>query len=190
MLRAIVITTAVVAVTGFVAFTNTLKPEETYATAQPQEPSSPAPQQNSAAPFDALAHIESRLANSEPDAIQQCRSEWTVRGELNQRMYNHCMDVQSEAIQNLKHTMTTQSDHRFYTISLAHCYKEWKERDLINPRMVNHCMDQEIEAWKDIEYYRDIYGYDRVEDLAHQGMLKYGSWRMGAYHMKRQLGIE
>jgi hypothetical protein len=51
-------------------------------------------------------------------------------------------------------------------------------------------MEQEVEGWKDIEYYRDIYGYDTVEDLAHQGMLRYGSWRMGAYHMKQQLDIE
>lgn len=162
------------------AETTTPRPSVQPAPPKPQEPSIE----------DVLRTVESNLKSAHRDAQSVCTTEWTKRGELNQRMYNHCMEQQRESITGLTYIIDTQKGHRRYPLSLAYCYQEWRKQGISNPRMTEHSMEQEIEAWKDIDYYRGIYNSDTVDNLVHKGMMRYGSWRMGVYHVKRQLGIE
>lgn len=191
--------TAIVAIGGFL-WMNSLRPEAIQSPTVPAPkspaavalPSPPAPTPKPKEPSveELLLTVESNLKSSYSDAQRVCTTEWTKRGELDQRMYNHCIEQQNESISGLAHIIDTQKGHRRYPLSLAYCYQEWRKQGISNPRMTEHCMEQEIEAWKDIDYYRGIYNSDTVDNLVHKGMMRYGSWRMGVYHMKRQLGIE
>lgn len=132
-----------------------------------------------------LRNVEYSATHATGDAETICTDTWTKRGVLDKRMYDHCMSGQREAMKNLEFLISENSTSRYYDISLLHCKSKWTDRSVVNPRMMNHCLEQEIEGWKDIEYYKTIYDRGRIEALAHEGMLRYRSWNMAAYHMKK-----
>nr|WP_067285780.1 hypothetical protein [Marinobacterium profundum] len=136
---------------------------------------------------EALRNIEYIVTHATIHAKQICTDDWTKRGVLDTRMYNHCLEQQIEAMRDLEYLIAENNTSRYYTLSLFHCRREWTDHGIVNPRMVRHCLEQEVEAWKDIDYYKTIYDRELIEELAHQGMMRYRSWRMAAYHMKAAL---
>lgn len=128
-----------------------------------------------------------------PDQYRQysqqiCRDEWTTRGDLNQRMYRFCMEQQTEAHKDLLHLHRQHGDQSFYAdTAFPHCSDQWTNRGVTNVRMKVHCLNQEVEAVKDLMYLRDKHGAGIVDPIAERGLRRFGSWRMAAYTVEREL---
>lgn len=120
------------------------------------------------------------------DSQRICYDEWSTRGELDRRMFNHCMGQQTEAYRELVH-LHQYADQNFYSgTSFPYCRKEWTKRGITNVRMKVHCLKQEIEGIKDVMYFREQYGESQVNAVASRALSQFGSWRMAAYQVKRQ----
>lgn len=120
------------------------------------------------------------------DSQRICYDEWSTRGELDRRMFNHCMSQQTEAYRDLVH-LHQYADQKFYSgTSFPHCSNEWTKRGVTNVRMKVHCLKQEIEGIKDVMYFREQYGESQVNAIVSRALSEFGSWRMVAYQVKRQ----
>ncbi len=121
------------------------------------------------------------------DSNQICEKNWTKRGELDKRMYDHCMEGQMEGYDKLK-TLHEYVDQDFYSeTAYPYCSKKWTKRGIVDTRMLSHCLKQEVEGIKNVIYYRKQYGDEQVNKIAGRALSKYGSWNMAAYSVKKAI---
>ena len=121
------------------------------------------------------------------DSNQICAKNWTKRGELDKRMYDHCMEGQMEGFNKLiaLHEYVNQD---FYSkTAYPYCLKNWTKREIVDTRMLSHCLNQEVEGIKDVMYYREQYGVEKVNKIADRALSRYSSWRMAAYSVKKAI---
>jgi Zn-finger nucleic acid-binding protein len=116
-----------------------------------------------------------------------CADKWTKRGELDNRMYNHCMKGQMEGYEEVK-TYHQYVDQKFYSqIAYPYCSKKWTKRAVVDTRMLAYCLNQEIEGIKDVMYYREQYSSQQVNSIVGKAISQYGSWNMAAYKVKNAI---
>ena len=121
----------------------------------------------------------------EKDSQQICYQKWNKRGELDRRMYNHCMEGQSDGYKDVKN-LHQYVDQSFYSnTAFPYCRDRWTKRGVANTRMMAHCLNKELEGIKDVMYYRKQYGEDQVNKIVGQAIAKFKSWNMAAYKVKR-----
>jgi hypothetical protein len=121
------------------------------------------------------------------DSQQICAKKWTKRGELDQRMYNHCLGGQDDGYAELNVQVSQYGNQAFFSnVSYGYCSEKWTERGVANTRMIAHCLGQEIEGWKDVEYFRKQYGTEKVNPIVSEALADYSSWNMAAYTVKNQ----
>ena len=121
----------------------------------------------------------------EKDSQQICYDKWNKRGELDRRMYNHCMEGQMDGYEELKH-LHQYADLNFYSdTSFPYCRDKWTKRGISDTRMMAHCLNQEVEGIKDVVYYRKQYGEDKVSQIAGRAIAQFKSWNMAAYKVKQ-----
>jgi hypothetical protein len=121
------------------------------------------------------------------DAQNICTKKWSTRGELDRRMYNHCMEQQTEGYKDLVHLQKQYSNQGFYAdVSFPYCRDKWTERGVADARMMVHCLKQEVEGMLDVAYYREKYGAERVDEIARRAIGQFKSWNMAAYRVKQQ----
>jgi len=114
-----------------------------------------------------------------------CHQKWNKRGELDQRMYQYCYEQQMEGYRKLKH-LHQYADQKFYSeVSYPYCTQKWTKRGVSNPRMISYCLEQEVEGIKDVMYYREQYGEDKVNKIANKAIYQFNSWNMAAYKVKQ-----
>jgi hypothetical protein len=119
------------------------------------------------------------------DSQEICYKKWNKRGELDQRMFNHCMKGQQEGYEELKQ-LHQYSDQGFYSgTSFPYCKKKWTKRGVSDARMMAYCLNQEVEGVKDVMYYREQYGEDNVNKIAGRALVSFNSWNMAAYKVKQ-----
>ncbi len=116
---------------------------------------------------------------------QICEKKWTKRGEIDERMYDHCMEGQMEGYHKLK-SLHKYADQEFYSkIAYPYCLKNWDKRGIVDTRMLSYCLDQEVEGMQDVVYYRKQYDAEQVNKIADRALSKYGSWKMASYSLKK-----
>lgn len=119
------------------------------------------------------------------DSQQICYQKWNKRGELDRRMYDHCMKGQMEGYEELKH-LHQYADQSFYSdTAFPYCRDKWTKRGVSDTRMMAHCLNQEVEGIKDVMYYRKQYGEDKVNQIAGRALAQFKSWHMAAYKVKQ-----
>lgn len=119
------------------------------------------------------------------DAQTICYDKWNKRGELDQRMYRHCIEQQKDGYDELKHLHQYANQSFYSEISFPHCRDKWTKRGVSDTRMMAHCLNQEIEGIKDVMYYREKYSEDTVNQIAGQAISRFNSWSMAAYRVKQ-----
>ena len=121
----------------------------------------------------------------ERDSQQICYSKWNKRGELDRRMFDHCMEGQMDGYDELQH-LHQFADQSFYSeTSFPYCRDKWTKRGVSDTRMMAHCLNQEIEGIRDVMYYRDIYDEQVVNEIAGRALSRFNSWNMAAYRVKQ-----
>jgi len=121
------------------------------------------------------------------DSNNICTKNWTKRGDLDQRMYDYCMEGQMKGYDKLI-SLHEYADQGFYSeIAYPHCLREWTKRGVVDTRMLSHCLDDEVEGVKDVDYYRKEYNAKQVNKIADRALSKYGSWKMAAYAVKQAI---
>ncbi len=119
------------------------------------------------------------------DSHQICHQKWSTRGELDRRMYNHCMEQQMNGYQELVH-LHGYSDQGWYAYTAyPYCSERWTKRGVSDARMIAHCLNQEREGIKDVMYYREKYGEDAVNPIVARALRSFNSWNMAAYKVKQ-----
>ncbi|WP_299735789.1 hypothetical protein [uncultured Endozoicomonas sp.] len=120
------------------------------------------------------------------DSQQLCSEEWTKRGALDLKMYNHCMRGQDRGYDRVKE-IHVYADQQFYTeTAYPYCVKQWSKRGTVDIRMLASCLEKEVEGFKDVIYYRENYDENQVNDLVKRALSKYGSWNSVAYRLKKE----
>jgi hypothetical protein len=121
------------------------------------------------------------------DSQRICKDKWTKRGELDSRMFDYCMKQKAEAYEQLR-SLQKYSNQRFYSeVAFPYCNSEWTKRGVTDTRMLVYCLENEIEGIKDVEYFRKQYGDDKVNRIVAEALSRYGSWRMVAYSLRKEL---
>lgn len=132
--------------------------------------------------FDLVLKPKSKYKS---DAKILCTKDWTKRGQLDQRMFDHCMEGQMEGYEKVKE-LHGYIDQKFYSdTAYPYCTKRWTKRDIVNSRMLAHCLEQEVEGIQDVMFYRKQYGEDKVNQIVGRALGRYGSWNMAAYTVER-----
>ena len=146
---------------------------------------------SSSSPYPSVAQATPELPilkskeRFQEDSKQICYEKWTKRGELDSRMYNHCMETQMDGYSELL-KLQQYSEQSFYSgTSFPYCQKKWTKRSISDARMMAHCLQQEVEGIKDVMYYREQYGEERVNQIARSALSQFHSWNMAAYKVKR-----
>ncbi|QAB14230.1 hypothetical protein [Hydrogenovibrio thermophilus] len=121
----------------------------------------------------------------EKDSQQICYQKWNKRGELNSRMYKHCMEGQMDGYKELKYLHQYANQSFYSETAFPYCRDKWTKRGISDTRMMAHCLNQEIEGIKDVMYYREQYGEDTVNRIVARALVQFGSWNMAAYKVKR-----
>lgn len=120
------------------------------------------------------------------DSQQICAKNWTKRGELDSRMYNHCLSSQMDGYDKLRN-LHGHADETFYSqTSFPYCRDEWTKRGIADTRMMAHCLEQEVEGIRDVMYYREQFGTDAVNFIVGEALNTFNSWRMAAYKVKQR----
>ena len=121
------------------------------------------------------------------DSQQICVKNWTKRGELDRRMYNHCLEGQMDGYDKVKN-LHQYADQDFYSnTAYPYCLKNWTKREVVDTRMLAHCLEKEVEGIKDVMYYRKQYGDEAVNKIVGRALSRYGSWNMAAYSVKKAI---
>ena len=116
-----------------------------------------------------------------------CSEKWTKRGELDNRMYDYCIEGQMEGYEDVKQ-YHRYIDQEFYSqIAYPYCSKKWTKRSVVDTRMLAYCLEQEIEGIKDVMYYRERYDAEQVNNIVGRALSRYGSWNMAAYEVKNAI---
>jgi hypothetical protein len=131
--------------------------------------------------------IKSR-ADYSSDSQGICKEKWTKRGVLDSRMFNYCMRQQSEAYEDLRSLQKKYSTQKFYSeVAFPYCDSQWTKRGITDTRMLVYCLEHEVEGMKDVDNFRKQYGHERVNRIVADALGRYGSWKMVAYSLNREL---
>ena len=136
--------------------------------------------------FAAEPQLKSK-AEYKSDSQQICVKNWTKRGELDRRMYNHCMEGQMEGYDKVKDLHQYANQDFYSKTAYPYCLKNWTKRGVVDTRMLAHCLEQEIEGIEDVMYYRKQYGAEQVNKIVGRALSMYGSWNMAAYSVKKAI---
>ena len=119
------------------------------------------------------------------DSHQICLDKWTKRGEIDNRMFNHCMEGQMDGYSELLQ-LHQYAEQSFYAgTSFPYCQNKWTKRGISDARMMAHCLNQEVEGIKDVMYYREQYAEEKVNQIAGSALSQFHSWNMAAYKVKQ-----
>jgi hypothetical protein len=121
----------------------------------------------------------------EKDSQQICYDKWNKRGDLDRRMYNHCMKGQIDGYDELKQ-LHQYVDQSFYSgTAYPYCQDKWTKRGISDTRMMAYCLNKEVEGIRDVMYYRKQYNEDKVNQIVGRALVQFKSWNMAAYKVKR-----
>lgn len=121
------------------------------------------------------------------DAKELCEHKATKRGVLDDSRYRYCIRSHKKAYGRIV-DMNAQHTDNFYTaIAYPFCYEKWTKRGLSRTDMIAYCLKSEVEAYKDIVYYAQQIGADKVFAVVDRALLNYGSLVMAAYEVRKQL---
>lgn len=121
------------------------------------------------------------------DSMTICRESWTKRGELDLKMYLHCLEGQEEGYNEVLSMGKYVKEDFYKNIGFPHCYRQWTKRGVTDTRMLAHCLKQEIDSYNDVVYYRNQYDADSVNAVVSNALVRFGSWNMAAFKVKAVL---
>ncbi len=99
-----------------------------------------------------------RYSQQNADAL--CREEWTTRGQLNERMYRHCLQRQKEGYGELEQLVRQHFDFQWISVVLQRAWETWTKRGRTNYTMVHHQMAGEVEGYLNIQFERQQPDFD------------------------------
>lgn len=120
------------------------------------------------------------------DAKAICRYESSKRGVLNKDSFDYCIEKQNEAYEEIKWANETLGQKEFYsTFIYPYCYQNGTRREASDSSSIAYCIREEIDAFETVAYFAEKYDIQKVMDIATAQMVKFGSWRMAVYELRR-----
>lgn len=135
---------------------------------------------------DAAVKTDGELA-IDSEAI--CRYESTERGQLNADRLRLCL-VNHRNWQEKVTALNAENRESFYVdYAQPYCYKKNTRRGVAHAGHIYLCLESEVNGFKDVEYYINTLGKERVMPIAQKAMSKFGSWAMASYTVKSELNL-
>ncbi|MEK2607688.1 hypothetical protein WLF18_01020 [Pseudomonas shirazensis] len=121
------------------------------------------------------------------DSQEVCRYDSTSRGVLDEKAFALCLVNQRRWIDQVIR-MGRENQQDYYTkASYPFCYGRSTRRGTTNPGLMYMCLRSEIESYKDVMYYLDKLGQERVIPIIRAELAEYGSWLMVKTRIKNEL---
>ncbi len=95
------------------------------------------------------------------NAEAHCRGEWTKRGELNNRMYNHCLGIEKAGHANMLHVLTEYGTQEWMATLFPAIWNAWTKRGVTQYQMVGYNLKNEADKFLDFKYEGKQPSYDR-----------------------------
>lgn len=134
----------------------------------------------------ALPEIKSQQALS-VDSDSICRNESTSRGVLDEKKLSSCLTNHEKWIDEVVR-LNRENREEFYTrASYPFCYERSTRRGTTNAGLMYICLESEVEAHKDVMYYLEKLGKEKVVPIVRSEIAKYGSWGMVKFKIKNEL---
>jgi len=115
---------------------------------------------------------------------EHCKSEWTKRGELDQRMYDYCMKREGEGYAEALILMEKYKNQPWIQDVINFSIKEWTKAGVRQDSMVKFSMAKIIDGWEDMVYESKQPGFNKAKHQSCQS--KWGvQFNMVAYCYKQ-----
>ena len=102
--------------------------------------------------FSMTTNSASLKSFNEKAAENQCKKDWSTRGELDNRMYEYCMNKQREGYANAKHYLKEYKSVSFLSEIVSYAQKKWLTRKDFQYHMVAYEIKQQSEGFLDVKY--------------------------------------
>ena len=115
---------------------------------------------------------------------EHCKSEWTKRGQLDQRMYDYCMKKEGEGYAEALILMEKYKNQPWIQDAINFSIKEWTKAGVRQDSMVKFSMAKIIDGWEDMVYESKQPGFNKAKHQSCQS--KWGvQFNMVAYCYKQ-----
>lgn len=134
----------------------------------------------------AFPEIKSQQALAK-DSVAICRYESTSRGVLDEKRLSACLANHEKWVSEVVR-LDSENQQDFYTkASYPFCYERSTRRGATNAGLMYMCLESEVESHKDVMYYLDQLGKEKVIPIVRSELEKYGSWGMVKFKIKNDL---
>lgn len=86
------------------------------------------------------------------DCDSYCKKEWTKRGELDERMYNYCVQKEKEGYDKMRGLEQKHKSYPWVEKLKNDIITKWSKSGVTQWQMVGYNLEKEIDAYLDIEY--------------------------------------
>ena len=135
-----------------------------------------------------VSNAVAQYQNTEANIDEFCRSEWTKRGALDARMYEHCRRRQREGLQDISHLKQQYVTFDWLVEAEQAIVTKWTKRGIVDYAMVHFSLNREVEAYLDLAYGLN-HGQFRRSDFescyARWARQKDKQWGMTLYCLNR-----
>jgi len=90
-----------------------------------------------------------------------CKDKWTKRGELNQQMYNHCMQRAHEGYLSVVSLAQSYANQAWIQDAINDAVKEWTNRGMRPDDMVHFALKTITEGYEDLTYMAKQPGWNK-----------------------------
>jgi len=81
-----------------------------------------------------------------------CKTQWTKRGELDQRMYDYCLERESEGYAEAVLLIKRYNEQPWIQAVVDLAIKKWTKAGIRQDSMVHYAIQQMTEGWEDLAY--------------------------------------
>lgn len=81
-----------------------------------------------------------------------CKAQWTKRGELDQGMYDYCMERESEGYDEALLLIKRYNQQPWIQAVIDFAIKKWTKTGIRQDSMVHYAIQQMTEGWEDLAY--------------------------------------
>jgi hypothetical protein len=117
----------------------------------------------SAVLFSMLACAATFPSRESARSDEHCKSEWTKRGQLDQRMYDYCMKKEGDGYAEALILMDKYKSQPWIQDVVNFSIKEWTKSGVRQDSMVKFSMAKIIDGWEDMAYESKQPGFNKAK---------------------------
>ncbi len=102
-------------------------------------------------------------AFSKTNVEEHCTEEWTKRGELDKRMFSHCVRTETAAHAKMLATLKKQGKQSWMQVAFPAVWDKWTKRGITRYSLVAFSIERESDSFLTYEYEKKQPSFDAAK---------------------------